>query len=80
MIAISGGPVLNISKILELTSNYKTIDYFNQTVSIENKHLIANPTICDTDSEVTSISIAYIESLGTKMGSNPDALVPNKLN
>ena len=38
LIAIGGGSVLDISKILALKGNYKTVDYFNQRVPIKNEH------------------------------------------
>jgi len=77
MIAIGGGSVLDIAKILALKGNHQTIDFFQNKVPIENQHpIIAIPTTCGTGSEVTSISIAFIESLKTKMGLNHPALYP----
>lgn len=77
IIAIGGGSVLDIAKILALKGNHKTIDFFQKKVPLENQHpLIAIPTTCGTGSEVTSISITFIESMNTKMGLNHPALFP----
>lgn len=79
LIAIGGGSVLDIAKILALKGDHPTIDYFKKKVPIENEHpLIAIPTTCGTGSEVTSITIAYIESLHTKMGLNHTELYPKE--
>lgn len=78
IIAIGGGSVLDIAKILALKGNHQTLDYFQKKVTIEKQHpLIAIPTTCGTGSEVTSITIAFIESLDTKMGLNDSELFPD---
>jgi len=77
IIAIGGGSVLDIAKILSLKGNHRTLDYFQKKVAIKDQYpLIALPTTCGTGSEVTSITIAFIESLNTKMGLNHPALYP----
>lgn len=77
IIAIGGGSVLDIAKILALKGNHQTLDYFQKNVWIEKQYpLIAIPTTCGTGSEVTSITIAFVESLHTKMGLNHADLYP----
>lgn len=75
VIGIGGGSVLDIAKILAL--DYVTDCTFlftKELPAVKNRHLILIPTTCGTGSEVTNISIAHIESLGTKFGLSHDAL------
>lgn len=76
LIAIGGGSVMDIAKILILKGNYKTQLYFEKKVPIvKEKSLICLPTTCGTGSEVTQITIAFMHNLGTKLGlSHPDLL------
>jgi 4-hydroxybutyrate dehydrogenase len=76
--AIGGGSVIDIAKILVLKGAKITLDIFEKTVPIiKDKELIVVPTTCGTGSEVTNISIAFIESKGTKMGLAVDELFPD---
>jgi 4-hydroxybutyrate dehydrogenase len=76
--AIGGGSVIDIAKVLVLKDAKITLDIFEKTVPIiKDKELIVVPTTCGTGSEVTNISIAFIESKGTKMGLAVDELFPD---
>lgn len=76
--AIGGGSVIDIAKILALKNVSSTLDLFERKIpAIKDKELIVVPTTCGTGSEVTNISIAFIESKGTKMGLAIDELFPD---
>lgn len=88
VIAIGGGTVIDIAKILvcidpaiipPLTSKDDRIkDLFSKKKAyIKNKSLIAIPTTCGTGSEVTNISIVEFPSLKTKMGLAEDGMHPD---
>ncbi|GAA0122149.1 MAG: 4-hydroxybutyrate dehydrogenase [Clostridium argentinense] len=69
VIAIGGGSIIDISKLLALKEVEKVSELFEKKVSaVKNKELIIIPTTCGTGSEVTNISIAEIKSKKTKMG------------
>lgn len=75
IIAVGGGTVIDISKILVLDKIHDVTDAFERRVPIQRKKsLIIVPTTCGTGSEVTNISIAEIKSKHTKMGLSDDAL------
>lgn len=80
VIAIGGGSVLDIAKILALKSTASSsMDLFAGKVSfIKDKALILVPTTCGTGSEVTCISIAGIPSKSTKKGLVAEALFADK--
>ena len=69
VIAIGGGSIIDISKILVLKDVGTTCELFEKKVlAIKDKELIIIPTTCGTGSEVTNISIAEIKSKKTKLG------------
>lgn len=76
VIAIGGGSILDIAKILALKpTKSSALDLFTgQAELIKEKQLILIPTTCGTGSEVTRISIAGIPSKNTKKGLVADAL------
>lgn len=75
IIAVGGGTVIDISKILALKGVKKSIQAFNREIPIEKcKSLIIVPTTCGTGSEVTNISIAEIKEERMKRGLADDAL------
>ncbi|MCB9495379.1 MAG: 4-hydroxybutyrate dehydrogenase [Fibrobacteria bacterium] len=79
VIAVGGGSVIDIGKLLTLKATGKTLDFFQKTVEIaKDKELLLVPTTCGTGSEVTNIAIAGIPSKGTKMGLAVDALYADK--
>lgn len=78
IIAIGGGTVIDIAKLLIFENVNNTLDLFERKIPfIKNKKLIIIPTTCGTGSEVTNISIAEIKSKQTKMGLADNALFPD---
>lgn len=75
IIAIGGGTVIDIAKLLTIKDAKQALDLFEKRISlIKNRELILVPTTCGTGSEVTNISIAEIKSKHTKMGLAVDEL------
>lgn len=69
IIAIGGGSIIDVAKILALKDVGMTCELFEKKLPIiKNKTLIIMPTTCGTGSEVTNISISEIKSKKTKMG------------
>ncbi len=78
VIAIGGGSVLDIAKVLILKDIDDVVDAFERTRPlIKDKTLIAIPTTCGTGSEVTNITIAELKSKQTKMGLASPELMPD---
>lgn len=78
IIAVGGGTVIDIAKLLIFENIDSTVDLFERKVEfIKNKELIIVPTTCGTGSEVTNISIAELKSKNTKMGLADNLLFPN---
>lgn len=79
IIAIGGGSVMDIAKILILKGHEDTQLYFEKKVPlIKEKNLVCIPTTCGTGSEVTQITIAYIKDLKTKLGLSHPSLLPDE--
>jgi 4-hydroxybutyrate dehydrogenase len=75
IIAIGGGTVIDIAKLLIIKDAKQALDLFEKKIAlIKNRELILVPTTCGTGSEVTNISIAEIKSKHTKMGLAADEL------
>ena len=69
IIALGGGTILDICKVLALDVSEKSQDLFMGVVPPKKiKTLVAVPTTCGTGSEVTNIAIAELKSLGIKKG------------
>lgn len=78
MIAIGGGSVLDISKVLILKDVEKSQDAFERKMELVKAHeLICIPTTCGTGSEVTNLSIMEIPERSTKMGLADPVLIPD---
>ncbi len=78
LIAIGGGSVLDISKILILQGVTSSAQAFEKQVPLVKGHeLICLPTTCGTGSEVTNISIMEIPEKSTKMGLADPVLIPD---
>lgn len=78
IIAIGGGTVIDIAKLLILEEIGDTLAMFERRVDfVKNKQLIIVPTTCGTGSEVTNLSIVEIKSKHTKMGLGIDELYPD---
>ncbi len=74
IVAVGGGSVIDIAKILVLKSAPTRSLFAKETASVKEKELIIVPTTCGTGSEMTNLSIVHIVSKGTKMGLGDDAL------
>lgn len=75
VIAIGGGSIIDIAKILALKDVTSTMELFERKIDIiKENELIIVPTTCGTGSEVTNISITEIKSKQTKMGLATDEL------
>lgn len=75
IIAVGGGSVIDIAKLLVLKNTGNALNFFEKSVEIKKeKELVLIPTTCGTGSEVTNISIAEIKSKHTKMGLALDEL------
>lgn len=69
IIAIGGGAVIDMAKILVLDGTYKTEEIFRREVPLKKaRTLIAVPTTCGAGSEVSNVSITELTSLHTKLG------------
>lgn len=70
IIAIGGGTIIDIAKILAVSEQNKRVDWlFDHMASLEKKReLMIVPTTCGTGSEVTNSSIINRTHMGTKMG------------
>lgn len=88
LFAIGGGTVIDIAKVLAITSG-ENVDYlYDHKDNLDKKHeLIIIPTTCGTGSEVTNISIINRTRLSVKMGLTSQAmfadtaiLIPELLN
>ncbi len=74
IIAIGGGTVIDIAKIMVL-KNAENVDLlFEQKELEKEKELIVIPTTCGTGSEMTDISIINRTRKGTKMGLTSPAM------
>lgn len=78
IIAIGGGSVIDVSKILSLKDITPVEDLYDKKFPpIKAKELIIIPTTCGTGSEVTSVSVLEITNKKTKLGLQDDQLYAN---
>ena len=69
IIALGGGTIIDICKVLALDVPAKSIELFTGEVAPRKiRELIAVPTTCGTGSEVTNVAIAELKSLHVKKG------------
>lgn len=88
IIAIGGGTVIDIAKVLAVSSGDSIDSLYEDPASTKKRRkLVILPTTCGTGSEVTNISIINRTRLGTKMGlvspamyADDAVLVPELLN
>lgn len=74
IIALGGGTIMDISKVLALKVPEKSEDLFEGKLEpVKKKILVAVPTTCGTGSEVTNVTIAELKSKHTKKGLASDA-------
>ncbi len=79
IIAIGGGAVIDMAKVLVLKGDATTEEYFTRKVPLEKAHtLIAVPTTCGAGSEVSNVSITELASIHSKLGLAEDAIYADK--
>lgn len=75
VIAIGGGAVIDMAKILVLEGDAKAEEIFRRQVTLKKaRTLIAVPTTCGAGSEASNVSIAELTSLHSKMGLADDSI------
>ena len=75
VIAIGGGSILDVGKLLVLKEMSPVQDLFERKLAlVKEKEFIAIPTTCGTGSEVTNISVLELLGKNTKMGLAADEL------
>ena len=78
IVAIGGGAVIDMAKILVLDGEYPAGDIFLRRVPLKKvRQLIAVPTTCGAGSEVSNISILEVKELNTKFGLAADEIYPD---
>lgn len=78
VIAIGGGAVIDMAKILVLGGNGSAADYYQRKIPLEKVlPIIAVPTTCGAGSEVSSVSIAEFVDMGTKVGLADPSIFPD---
>ncbi len=79
IIAVGGGTVIDICKILIFGGDFKTEQLFTGEVIPEKiRSLIVVPTTCGTGSEVTNLTIVELKGLKTKKGIGLKSMFPDK--
>lgn len=75
IIAIGGGAVIDMAKILVLDGSAGAEQYFRREVPLKKvRRLIAVPTTCGAGSEVSNVSIAEISGMKSKLGLAADEI------
>ncbi len=78
VIAIGGGAVIDMAKILVLGGGGDAADYYQRKIPLEKVlPIIAVPTTCGAGSEVSSVSIAEFVDMGTKVGLADPSIFPD---
>lgn len=79
IIAIGGGAVIDMAKILMLDGEYKASEYYQRKVPLKKvRSFVAVPTTCGAGSESSNISIAEILEMGTKFGLADNSIFPDQ--
>src|SRR5699024_9298746 len=69
IIAIGGGAVIDMAKILVLEGHASAADIYQRKVPLKKIHrLVAVPTTCGAGSEVSNVSIVEMTGMHTKLG------------
>lgn len=69
IIAVGGGTVIDISKVLSLKVPDQCVKLYTGEAEVKKeKELIIIPTTCGTGSEVTNVTVAALTALNTKKG------------
>lgn len=79
LIAIGGGTIIDIAKVLVVSENTADVnEMYDQVNSLQAHHdLFIIPTTCGTGSEVTNLSIINRTRLNTKQGLGSDSMYPS---
>jgi 4-hydroxybutyrate dehydrogenase len=78
VIAVGGGTVLDIAKLLILKKPKSLMDlYQKKEQPVKEKELIIIPTTCGTGSEVTNISVLKFKDKQSKIGLVSDEILPD---
>ncbi|WZL72761.1 4-hydroxybutyrate dehydrogenase [Clostridiaceae bacterium 35-E11] len=79
VIAVGGGTVIDIAKVLTFVGEWATEEIFTgKIVPKKERGLIVIPTTCGTGSEVTNITIAELKNLKTKKGLALESMYPDE--
>lgn len=79
VIAIGGGAVIDMAKILVLDGEAKAAEYYQRKVPVRKiRALIAVPTTCGAGAEVSNVSIAEMTALQTKLGLAGEEMYPDQ--
>lgn len=69
IIAVGGGTVIDIAKVLTFTGDWSAEDIFmGRVIPQKARRLTVIPTTCGTGSEVTNVTICELKNLSTKKG------------
>ncbi len=73
VIAIGGGSIIDISKLLVQETVSPVIDLYDKIIPMKKtKELVIIPTTCGTGSEVTSVAVIELTAKNTKLGLQTD--------
>lgn len=79
VIAIGGGAVIDMAKILVLDGEAKAAEYYQRKVPVRKiRTLVAVPTTCGAGAEVSNVSIAEMTALQTKLGLAGEEMYPDQ--
>lgn len=79
IIAIGGGAVIDMAKVLVIKDAKSAEDIFLRKVPVEKAYpLIAVPTTCGAGSEVSSVSITALTKRNSKLGLSDEAIFPDQ--
>ncbi len=77
IIAIGGGTVIDIAKIISIKGITKVENIFESNFEIKDTTpLVIIPTTCGTGSEVTNVAITELKQKHTKLGISNDSILP----
>lgn len=79
IVAVGGGTVIDVCKLLTLGGDWKAEPLFERKIPLQKvRPLLVVPTTCGTGSEVTNVSIAELVDKKTKLGLAAPELYPDK--
>lgn len=79
IVAVGGGAVIDMAKVLVLEGEYSARDIFRRKVPLKKvRPLIAVPTTCGAGSEVSNVSITEMTDVHSKLGIAVDEIFPDE--